>query len=116
VDLTSQALRQLGAQMQIIAGRKNLIWVTRGLPTQGRNSASSLGDVDFTNGLRSLNESLSRAQIAVYPVGGAINSNNYNALDAFGATDLLRLNKENWLLPFTVRTMPSTSVCIGVRH
>jgi hypothetical protein len=80
IDLTSQALRQLGAQMQIITGRKNLIWLTRGIPTAGR-SVSALGDVDFTNKLRLLNESLSRAQVAVYPVGGAIDSNNFNALD-----------------------------------
>jgi hypothetical protein len=57
-----------------------LVWVTRGIPTEGR-SASGLGDVDFSNGLRSPNESLSSAQIAVYRVGGAIDSNNYNALD-----------------------------------
>jgi len=79
-DLTMHALRELGAQMQLITGRKNLVWVTRGLPLNGR-SISEQGIVDFTNPLRIVCEMLQRAQIAVYPVGAMLASEDAQTLD-----------------------------------
>jgi len=31
-DLTAKALRTLGPEMRLISGRKNLVWVTHGVP------------------------------------------------------------------------------------
>jgi VWFA-related protein len=66
-DLTAKAMRELGAQMSLISGRKNLVWVTHGLPMTGP-SISEQGLVDFTGPVRLLCEQLERAQIVVYPV------------------------------------------------
>ena len=67
-DVTTNALRDLGSQMGEISGRKNLVWVTHGLPIIGY-SISAQAQVDFTGPLRWFCEELERAQIVVYTVG-----------------------------------------------
>jgi VWFA-related protein len=79
-DLTMHALRELGAGMQLISGRKNLVWVTRGLPLNGR-SISAQGIVDFTVPLRVVCEMFQRAEIAVYPVGALLATEDAQTLD-----------------------------------
>jgi hypothetical protein len=58
--------------MRLLPGRKNLVWVTHGLPIVGA-SISEQGRVDFTNPLRRACEALEREQIVVYPVGESVN-------------------------------------------
>jgi VWFA-related protein len=67
-NLTVKALEDLGGQMAAeVPGRKNLVWVTHGLPIYGY-SISSQGRLDFTKPLRSLFEGLQQAQVVVYTV------------------------------------------------
>jgi VWFA-related protein len=66
-DLTINALRELGSQMTQVSGRKNLVWVTHGIPLNGV-SISMQGRVDFTNPIRRFCQELEQAQIVVYPV------------------------------------------------
>jgi VWFA-related protein len=66
-DLTSNALRELGARMALVSGRKNLVWVTHGIPLVGF-SLSTQSRLDFTKPLRWLCDELEQAQIVVYTV------------------------------------------------
>jgi len=66
-DLTARALRTLGSQMRMIPGRKNLVWVTHGVPLYGTSISQQTG-VDLTNPVRLLASQLEREQIVVYPV------------------------------------------------
>ncbi len=66
-DMTMRALLGLGAQMRQMPGRKNLVWVTHGLPIWG-TSISEQGRVDFSAPLRQICQQLEHAQIVVYPV------------------------------------------------
>lgn len=69
VYLTFQALDNLGAQLSRVPGRKNLVWVTDGVPIELGPNRSDTGDfVDYTPQLRKLSESLDRSKIAIYPV------------------------------------------------
>lgn len=79
-DLTMRAMRELGSDMQLVGGRKNLIWVTRGLPLNGP-SISAQGIVDFTQPLHIMCEQFQRAQIAVYPVGSVLGSQDSQTLE-----------------------------------
>ncbi len=88
-DLTVKALGELGGQMGEISGRKNLVWVTHGVPIYGY-SLSGQGRLDFTNPLRSLCQALAQAQIVVYtvdqsPAGAAeaIGSRSVETLEEF---------------------------------
>lgn len=66
-DLTVKALEDLAGQMREVSGRKNLVWVTHGIPIYGF-SISGQGRLDFTKPIRSLCEGLQQTQIAVYTV------------------------------------------------
>ncbi len=83
-DLTMHAMRELGSQMELISGRKNLVWVTRGIPLYGP-SISEQGRVDLTNPLRLVCQLLERVQIAVYPVGAALASESDQLLEEFSS-------------------------------
>ncbi|MDE3194745.1 MAG: VWA domain-containing protein, partial [Acidobacteriota bacterium] len=62
------ALERLAAELQGIPGRKNVVWVTDGVPLTLGPIRSDTGDVvDFTPQLRKLSAALDRAQIAIYP-------------------------------------------------
>ncbi len=71
-DMTMHALKEIGSQMELISGRKNLVWVTHGVPLNGA-SISEHGIVDFTVPLRVVCELLERVQIVVYPVEQSMN-------------------------------------------
>jgi len=66
-QLTMKALRELGEQMREVTGRKNLVWVTHGVPLNGISFPTGLR-MDFTNPLRQICQELEQTQIVVYPV------------------------------------------------
>jgi VWFA-related protein len=66
IDTTFRALEMLSAKMAALAGRKNLIWVTEGIPLTVRTGPT--GRVDFTPQVRSLSELAAQSQIAMYTV------------------------------------------------
>ena len=66
-ELTVNALRDLGSQMAQISGRKNLVWLTQGLPITGYSIAAQMR-LDFTKPLQGLGQELEQAQIALYTV------------------------------------------------
>lgn len=69
VNLTFQALETLAVQLSRIPGRKNVLWVTDGVPLVLGPMRSDTGDyVDFTPQIRQLSEALDRSGIAIYPV------------------------------------------------
>jgi VWFA-related protein len=67
ISTTFRALETLSAKMAALAGRKNLIWVTEGMPLMVRTS-QRIGTVDFTPQVRSLSELAAQSQIAMYTV------------------------------------------------
>jgi VWFA-related protein len=88
-DLTVNALRDLGSQMALLSGRKNLVWVTHGIPLVGF-SISTQASLDFTNPLRWFCEELEQAQIVVYTVdqsmagaGAAVGTFSAESLDEY---------------------------------
>jgi VWFA-related protein len=69
VPLTYTALGAVAAQLSRFPGRKNVVWVTDGVPITLGPMRSDTGDVvDFTPQLRQLSEALDRWQVAIYPV------------------------------------------------
>ena len=66
-DLTMDALGNLAAQMAQASGRKNLVWVTGGVPLIGFSNAAQSG-MDFTNRVQWFSERLEQSQIVVYTV------------------------------------------------
>jgi VWFA-related protein len=68
VQLTFAALEKLAAQMSMAPGRKNIVWVTDGVPITLGPVRSDTGEiVDFTPLLRQLSLALDRSEIAIYP-------------------------------------------------
>jgi VWFA-related protein len=69
VQLTFAALNALGVQLSRVPGRKNVVWVTDGVPIFLGPVRSDTGEpVDFTPELRLLSEALVRSGVALYPV------------------------------------------------
>ncbi len=69
VQMTFAALDQLAVQLSRVPGRKNLVWVTDGVPIGLGPVRSDTGDfVDFTPQLRQLSQALERSGVAIYPV------------------------------------------------
>jgi VWFA-related protein len=69
VQLTYSSLESLAARMSIVPGRKNIVWITDGVPLSLGPMRSDTGDfVDFTPLLRRLSTELERSEIAIYPV------------------------------------------------
>ena len=67
--LTFQVLDSLGAQLEAIPGRKNVIWVTDGVPIELGYRRSDTGmPIDFTPEMRTLSDALDRSYVALYPV------------------------------------------------
>jgi VWFA-related protein len=88
-DLTMNALRDLGSRMSIVSGRKNLVWITHGIPLVGF-ALSTQSRLDFTNPLRWFCEQLQEAQIVVYTVdqsvagaGAAVGSYSAESLEEY---------------------------------
>jgi len=67
LDLTMDAMRDLGSQLAQASGRKNLVWVTGGIPVVGFSTSAQSG-MNFTNPIRWFAERLEQAQIVVYTV------------------------------------------------
>ncbi len=68
-QLTFAALDAMGAQLSRFPGRKNIVWITDGVPTSLGPNRSDTGDfVDFTPAIRHLSEAFDRSRIAIYPV------------------------------------------------
>jgi len=69
VQLTYTALEELSVELSKVPGRKNLVWITDGVPISLGPRRSDTGDfVDFTQPLRQLSEHLGLSGVAVYPV------------------------------------------------
>jgi VWFA-related protein len=69
VQLTFAALDALGAQLSRVPGRKNVVWVTDGVPIALGAGRSDIGEpVDFTEQLRQMSEGFVRSGMALYPV------------------------------------------------
>lgn len=88
--LTFHALETVGSRVAAIPGRKNVIWVTDGVPLALGEIRSDTGEpVDFTPEIRKLSESLDRSYISLYPVRQIMmgRSDNIGATsDGSGAT------------------------------
>jgi VWFA-related protein len=69
VDLTYRALGVLALDLARFPGRKNIVWITDGIPIEISAARSDTGDwVDFTPQLRQYSEALARSGVAIYPV------------------------------------------------
>jgi len=69
VQLTYRALEALAADLSRVPGRKNVVWITDGVPIELGPVRSDTGDfVDFTPMLRQLSEALDQSSVAIYPV------------------------------------------------
>lgn len=68
-QMTFAALDGLGLELSRVPGRKNVVWVTDGVPIGLGPVRSDTGDfVDFTPQLRQLSQALERSGVAIYPV------------------------------------------------
>jgi len=68
-QLTLSALGRLALELSRVAGRKNLVWITDGVPVALGPVRSDTGEfIDFTPQLRMLSEGLDRCGVAIYPV------------------------------------------------
>jgi VWFA-related protein len=68
-QLTFDALGALAVQLSRVPGRKNVVWVTDGVPIVLGPGRSDTGQwVDFTPLLRTLSDTLTRCGVALYPV------------------------------------------------
>jgi VWFA-related protein len=69
VKTTFSSLAAISSRLAAIPGRKNLIWITRGIPISIGPRESYTGTfVDFSAAVQSFAASLERSEIAVYPV------------------------------------------------
>jgi len=68
-QMTFAALDQMGLELSRVPGRKNLVWVTDGVPIGLGPVRSDTGEfVDFTPQMRQLSQALERSGVAIYPV------------------------------------------------
>jgi len=68
VQLTYAALGALAVQLSMVPGRKNIVWISDGVPIALGPMRSDTGEfVDFTPLLRQLSEALDRSGVAIYP-------------------------------------------------
>jgi VWFA-related protein len=85
VQLTYAALETLGSAMAAVPGRKNVVWITDGVPITLGPIRSDTGDiVDFTPLLRHLSQALDRSEIAIYPVPQVFIGSSNGPPDATG--------------------------------
>lgn len=81
-QLTLRVLDTLGAQLAAIPGRKNVVWITDGVPVAlGEHRSDTFEPIDFTPQLRTLSDALDRSYVALYPV----RQNMLGSADGIGA-------------------------------
>ena len=69
VELTYRALAGLTVELSRAPGRKNIVWVTDGVPIFLSPRRSDTGDwVDFSEQLRRYSDTMARSGVAIYPV------------------------------------------------
>jgi hypothetical protein len=68
VRLTYDALEALSARLAVIPGRKNIVWITHGVPISLSPAVTGTDWIDFTPYLRRLSERLDRENVSIYPV------------------------------------------------
>jgi len=69
VRTTFRSLGSVASLLAGIPGRKNIVWVTHGVPIEiGARASASDWPVDYTPLLRQLSLTMDRANVAVYPV------------------------------------------------
>jgi VWFA-related protein len=86
VQLTYVALNALAAQLSRVAGHKNIVWITDGVPISlGPRRSDTLDFVDFTEQLRQLSEGLVRSGVAIYPVRQVMFGSSDGIVDVSGA-------------------------------
>jgi VWFA-related protein len=69
VITTLNALAAISSRLAAIPGRKNLVWVTRGIPVSIGPRRSPTGDfIDYSVQIQRLATALERSDIAMYPV------------------------------------------------
>jgi len=69
LGLTFDALQQIAAPLAAFPGRKNIVWVTDGVPISLGSRSSYTGEpIDFTPQLRQLSEWFDRSGVTIYPV------------------------------------------------
>jgi VWFA-related protein len=66
INLTFKALAAVAGQLSAIPGRKDLVWITHGVPISIRVAGG--GFADFTPQIRRLSAVMDRANVAIYPV------------------------------------------------
>jgi VWFA-related protein len=87
-DMTMKALLSLGGEMQQFSGRRNLVWVSHGVPLVGP-SISEQAPVDFTVPLRRICERLADAQVVVYNIQQSASG----AAEAIGAESQMTIDE-----------------------
>jgi hypothetical protein len=65
IRMTHSALERLGGMMGSVPGRKNIVWITHGVPV---SLGSGFDTIDYEPWFRRLSAAYSRAGISVYPV------------------------------------------------
>jgi hypothetical protein len=65
VRLTYRALERVGGGLAGIPGRKNIVWITQGVPI---SIGTGFDAIDYEPMLRGLSLTLNRAAVAIYPV------------------------------------------------
>ena len=69
IMLTYRALDAIANELARVPGRKSLVWVTDGVPTELGPNRSDTGDfVDFTPQLRQLSDTFDRSGVSIYSV------------------------------------------------
>jgi VWFA-related protein len=69
VMMTFNVLESLATRLGAVAGRKNIVWITHGVPIAIGPARSGIDiPIDYEPVLKELNAALDRAQVAVYPV------------------------------------------------
>lgn len=69
VQLTYSALDAIAVELSRVPGRKNIVWITDGVPIALGPMRSDTGEVvDFTPLLRRMSEEFDRSGVAIYPV------------------------------------------------
>jgi VWFA-related protein len=66
VRLTYDALAKVASELSRIPGRKNIVWVTNGVPVSWHSISGDV--VDFTPQLRQLGDTIQRFGVTIYPV------------------------------------------------
>jgi VWFA-related protein len=72
IRMTHSALERVGGLLAGIPGRKNLVWITHGVPV---SLGSGFETIDYESWFRRLGSAFGRVSIAVYPVMQAGNAN-----------------------------------------